>query len=384
VDVEVKDVSNDYITVYLASTHDFSSDGEWEIEWDTTQLRHDADYLIRFRSYDGMDFSSWVEVAITADNPPDAGNNQPQFNPSEWVSEVTLFCDTESSSANRCTTIEMDLMEFFSDADGDIQFISVFNDTSDSADDNYAIVINVAGDGLAHYNPADMFFYDPDMNSWTLNDVIFIATDSHNSKVNSLPISFIVIPIHFSIDSPEESWVELDGISVYSGAGLPGKQVTVLIGGIPVNNTIVGENGTWVLGIPASRIQGASATPQFRYSGEFTPGDPIQLGQPEEGGSSWNKIALAGVLLFVLLGVLAYFIVEIEEDEDEHQKSPVIVSAKADEPDDPYAWAKVDDPTPPPIADQGPQLERHEDHPGWLWDPNGEEWVPDPEHLDPE
>jgi hypothetical protein len=384
VDVEVKDVSNDYITVHLASTHDFTSEGEWEIEWDTTQLRHDADYLIRLRSYDGMDFSSWVEVGIIADNPPDAGNNQPQFNPSEWVSEITLFCDTESSSANRCTTIEMDLMEFFSDADGDIQFISVFNDTSDPADDNYAIVINVAGDGMAYYNPADMFFYDPDISSWTLNDVIFIATDSHNSKVNSLPISFTVIPIQFSIDSPEEAWVELDGISVYSGVGLPGKQVTVLIGGITVNNTIVADNGTWVLGIPASRIQGDSATPQFSYSGEFTPGDPIQLGQPEEEGSNWNRIALVGVLVFALLGALAYFIFEIEDDDDEYGKSPVAPLVEPDEPDDPYAWAKVDAPIPPTTVDRGQQLERHEEHPGWLWDPIREEWAPDPEYHDSE
>ena len=384
VDVEVKDVSNDYITVHLASTHEFSSDGEWELEWDTTQLRHDADYLIRFRSYDGMDFSSWAEVGIIADNPPDAGNNQPLFNPNEWVGEITLFCDTESSSANRCTTAEIDLMEFFSDTDGDIQYISVFNDTSDSADDNFAIVINVGGDGLAYYNPADMFFYDPDIGSWTLIDVIFIATDSYGSKVNSLPISFTVVPIQFSIEPPEESWVELDGISVYSGVGLPGKQVTVLIGGIPVNNTIVAEDGTWVLGIPASRIQGSSATPQFSYSGDFTPGEPIQLGQPEEEGSNWNKIALGVLIVIVLLGALAYFLVEIEEDDDEYQKSPVSLSTEPDEPDDPYAWAKADAPTPLPITEQSPQLERHEDHPGWLWDPIKGEWVTDPEYHDSE
>jgi hypothetical protein len=274
-------------------------------------------------------------------------------------------------------------MEFFSDTDGDIQYISVFNDTSDSADDNFAIVINVGGDGLAYYNPADMFFYDPDIGSWTLNDVIFIATDSFGSKVNSLPISFTVVPIQFSIESPEESWVELDGISVYSGAGLPGKQVTVLIGGIPVNNTIVGEDGTWVLGIPASRIQGSSATPQFSYSGDFTPGEPIQLGQPEEEGSNWNKIALGGVIVIVLFGALAYFLVEIEDD-DEYQKSPATLSTELDEPDDPYAWAKADDQTPPPIAEQNPQLEQHEDYPGWLWNPIEEEWVADPEYHDPE
>jgi hypothetical protein len=327
-----------------------------------------------------LDFSSWVEVGIIADNPPDADNNQPVFDPAEWLSEITLFCDTESSSSNRCTTAEIDLLKFFSDADGDIQYISVFNDTSDAIDDNFAIVISVGGDGIAHYNPADMFFYDPDMDSWTLNDVIFIATDSFNSKVNSLPVSFIVVPIHFSIEPPEQSWVEVDGIMVYSGVGLPGKQVSVLIGGLPVNNTIVTEDGTWELGIPASRIQGTSVTPQFSYSGELSPGERIHLGQPEEEGTNW-KIAFGGVFVIVLLvGALAYFLLEFEEEDDEYEKSPVTFSAEPEEPDDPYAWAKSANPAPSPIVDDSSQLERREDHPGWLWDPAKEEWVPDSDY----
>ena len=383
VDVEVKDVSNDYIAVHYAFTHEFSPNGEWEIEWDTTQLRHDADYLIRVRSYDGLDFSSWVEVGITADNPPDADNNQPVFDPAEWLSEITLFCDTESSSANRCTTAKINLLDFFSDVDGDIQYISVFNDTSDAIDDNFAIVISVGGDGIAHYNPADMFFYDPDMDSWTLNDVIFIATDLFNSKVNSLPVSFIVVPIHFSIEPPEQSWVEVDGIMVYSGVGLPGKQVSVLIGGLPVNNTIVTEDGTWELGIPASRIQGTSVTPQFSYSGELSSGERIHLGQPEAEGTNWSKVAFGGVFVIVLLAALVYFLVEIEEEDDEYEKSPETFSAEPEEPEDPYAWAKSADSTPSPIVDDSSQLEQREDHPGWSWDPAKEEWAPDPDYHGP-
>jgi hypothetical protein len=383
VDVEVKDVSNDFITVHYASTNEFSTNGEWEIEWDTTQLRHDSDYLIRIRSYDGLDFSGWAEVGITADNPPDADNNQPVFDPAEWLSEITLFCDTESSSANRCTTANIDLLDFFSDSDGDIQYISVFNDTSGATDDNFAIVISVGGDGIAHYNPADMFFYDPDMDSWTLNDVIFIATDSFNSKVNSLPVSFIVVPIQFSIQPPEQSWVEVDGIMLYSGVGLPGKQVSVLIGGLSVNNTIVTGDGTWELGIPASRIQGTSVIPQFSYSGELSFGNRIHLGQPESEGTNWSGIVFGGVFVIVLLGALAYFLIEIEEEEDESEKSPVAFSAELEEPDDPYAWAKSSDSTPSAIVDDSLQLEQHEDHPGWLWDPAKEEWAPDPDYHDP-
>ena len=78
VDLEVKDVSNDYVSVFETSTSEFSEDGVWEIEWDTTQLRHDAEYLLRFRSYDGIDYSSWTEVSIVADNPPNTSERTVQ------------------------------------------------------------------------------------------------------------------------------------------------------------------------------------------------------------------------------------------------------------------------------------------------------------------
>ena len=105
VDLEVKDVSNDYVSVFETSTSEFSEDGVWEIEWDTTQLRHDAEYLLRFRSYDGIDYSSWTEVSIIADNPPNADNNQPEFDSSNWQSRNNPLCDSESNSVDKCTTV---------------------------------------------------------------------------------------------------------------------------------------------------------------------------------------------------------------------------------------------------------------------------------------
>jgi len=107
------------------------------------------------------------------------------------------------------------------------------------------------------------------------------------------------------------------------------------------------------------------------------------LGQPEAEGTNWGGIALGGVFVIVLLGALAYFFVEIEEEDDEYEKSPVTFSAEPEEPDDPYAWAKSADPTPPPIVDDSSQLERREDHLGWLWDSAKEEWTPDPDYHGP-
>ncbi len=363
VDLEVKDVSNDYVSVFETSTSEFSEDGIWEIEWDTTQLRHDAEYLLRFRSYDGIDYSSWTEVTIVADNPPNADNNQPEFDSSGWQSEITLYCDSESNSVDKCTTVEIDLKEYFSDADNDIQFISVYNDTSIDSDDRHALVVGVGTDGIARYDPADMLFFDDDMESWTLNNVIFIATDAWDSRVNSNPVNFIVVPLQFSIQEPEQSWVEDDEMAIYSGIGLPGKQVSVLIGGNPVNNTIVSEDGTWELGIPASRIKGDSSIPKFTYAGQTTEVSAISKGEPTPESTNWGMIGAVSVLAILSLAALAYFtgFIGIEIDEEDEYKTPVqIPKDYGDE-------------------EEESSLERYDDHPGWLWDAASDEWVPDPD-----
>jgi hypothetical protein len=107
------------------------------------------------------------------------------------------------------------------------------------------------------------------------------------------------------------------------------------------------------------------------------------LGQPEAEGTNWGKVAFGSVFVLVLLAALVYFLVEIEEEDDEYEKSPETFSAEPEEPDDPYAWAKSAESTPSPIVDNSSQLEQHEDHPGWSWDPAKEEWSPDPDYHGP-
>ena len=369
VDLEVKDVSNEYISVFETSTSEFSDEGKWEILWDTTELRHNAEYLLRFRSYDGIDFSDWVEVSIVADNPPNAGNNRPQFDSTGWASEFTLYCDVDSNSVDKCTTVEIDLNEFFSDLDNDIEFISVYNDASTESDDRFPLVVGVGTDGVARYNPADMLFFDDDMDSWTLESVIFIATDSWDSRANSDPVTFRVVPLKFSIQEPEKSWVEEDEMAFYSGYGLPGKQVSVLIGGVPVNTTVVWPNGTWELGIPGSRINGASSTPEFTYGGESTQVGEITKGEPEKDSKNQNLIYLLSASAIVSLLALAYFsgFIGIEiEDEEETQKTP----------------AQIPDGYGEGANESNSHLQKYDDHPGWLWDSASEEWVVDPDFED--
>ena len=154
VDFEIKDVANNYLLVLSDSITDFAPNGAWSMEWDSTNLMHDMQYLVRFRSYDGYDYSEWEEAVIVADNPPDAGNSQPTFASTGWSDEIILFCETESQSQDRCTRGEIDLLDYFDDVDpGQELILSVYDDESTASDDHFGIVINVAMSGVATYNP---------------------------------------------------------------------------------------------------------------------------------------------------------------------------------------------------------------------------------------
>lgn len=98
----------------------------------------------------------------------------------------------------------------------------------------------------------------------------------------------------------------------------------------------------------------------------------------------FGSILLIAILALVVLGGLVYFFVEFEVEEDEMLEGTAEAHQDADEPEDPYAWAKdiessnVEDETEPTS-----RLQKHDDHPGWLWDPDIQEWVPDPEYQQP-
>ncbi|MGY8715423.1 MAG: hypothetical protein ACKVI6_03185 [Candidatus Poseidoniales archaeon] len=360
VDIEIKDVQNEYIIIHSLSISEFSDNGEWNYSWDSRQLKHDSTYLLRFRSYDGYDFSSWTELEIIADNPLDADNNQPTFTSEGWVENNILYCDINSKSSSRCTTIELNLLEFFEDQDYDIQYISVYNGQN-SYDDNYGIVIKVSSNGIATYNPTDMNFYDNDISTWSLLDVIFVATDSFGSKINSDPISFTVEPIEFKINDLDYDTIEEEGVMLYSGTGLPGKTITVIVGGNQINSTIVSENSTWILGIPASRLPDNVASPKFSMGGQ----DPIQVadifvGPFEEQGYPTGLII---VVIIIIIGIvtLAYFFVELEVDEQEKE------SLEGDSD-----FGSTNDES---------ILQKHDDHPGWLWNPIDKEWIEDTEYV---
>ena len=95
------------------------------------------------------------------------------------------------------------------------------------------------------------------------------------------------------------------------------------------------------------------------------------------------------IIVLVLLAVIAglvYFFVEIEEEEDEQlDGTSEAKHGSEEEEDDTYAWAKEAGIREQPEAETSSpasRLQKHDDHPGWLWDLDNEEWVPDPDHSD--
>ena len=358
VDITVRDIFNGDIIVHQQSVSDFETNGAWSTTWDPTILQHDFEYEIDVQSYDGYDYSDMTTISIIADNPSDAGNNQPVFNSENWMQEITLYCEIESQSQDRCTKAEIDLNQFFTEIDnGQDLILSVF-DSEATSDDNFALVINVGQDGIAVYDPISMFFYDSDMDAWTLENVIFVATDPFGSKEISLDVTFTVIPISFLIDVPDVTVVK-DGESVtFSGVGLPGKTVTALINKVPANNTVVNSDSTWSLDIPSSRFDEGPVTPDFRYVGsDYSSGVQISVGAADDGMSSL-MIGIISIVILALLGaVFVYFFVEIEDDGD-------------DENDD---ISSIDS-----TENMDSKVEESTD--GWIWDEESNEWIEDPNY----
>ena len=359
VDVEVFDVSNGFINVFTGAVTEIESNGYWEMEWDSRILTHNMQYLIKARSYDGYEYSDWMEVQVVADNPPDADNNRPTFDSTNWQTEITLFCEFDTTSQNPCTKAEINLLEFFDDADGiNSLILSVYDDEAKSSDDEFGLVINIGVDGVAFYDPKAMGFYNEDMDTWSLSNVIFVATDPFGSKEISTPVSFNVVPIEFYVGPPNQNTASEDELIIFSGSGLPGKTVRVTLGGIQVNSTVVLDNSTWELGIPGAMLS-KPVIPVFSISGsESIQGEEISPPSSDGGISPVMIIAIVVVIIALLAGTLFFSGVVTFEEDDEESDGAEGVDTK------------------------GEHLVKSDDHPGWLWDAEKEEWVPDPDHID--
>ena len=383
---------------------DIMPNGGWATTWDTTNLVHNYHYIIEVRSFDGFQYSEAASIEVIIDNPPNQDNNRPVFNSTAWPDSVTIFCEETGSSQNRCGSgHNIDLTEFFSDPDGDDLTYYVLDIADKLEDDYHDEVITIGSNGIANYNPITMSFYLPNMEDWSLSDVVFEVRDSAGSIVASDPLNFDVVGVSFSsqcaglmVDGgfvagcPAE--VSQTDTLVFTGSGRPTVNVVgETSGGIRLGNTEVSDDGTWTLEIPANRLDKGDNTIVFEYGSVEQPtnaGSEITVEGGDEEGSGlfmWIGLGLLALIVLAALGaVFVFFFVEFEDEEFEDEMMA------PEQEVDPYAWAKAKQQEQAPAVQQpvaqqpvvqqqtaaAPQVAGY---PGWKWDAEQNKWVPDNE-----
>jgi len=182
-----------------------------------------------------------------------------------------------------------------------------------------------------------------------MEDVVFLAQDEFGSKVQSDPVDFVVIPTIFSVDPPDKDTLSgTDKGIVFQGTGIPGRAVTAYIEANPANSTVVSDDSTWSMLIPANRIVG-TVTPEFTMGvGDSIYGQSISDGS-DQGSDFPLGIVVAVLLVLAILGLTAARFIEFDADE----------------------------PLKTTEDDKTERYTRDPDHPGWKWDVEAAEWIPD-------
>ena len=372
----------------------FAPNGAWSAIWDTSDLIHDQQYDLVVRAYDGEDYSQEVRNRIIIDNPSDLNNLAPTFNDTGWASTVTIFCDADSSSIDRCGAgAVIDLTQFFSDPDGigstsDALVFDIYDDLSNLEDDDYMYYINLDSQGIATYNPPYVQSGSA-VTEWSLIGVMFEARDIYDSVVYSYKINFVVKSVSFTVERVDSGEIAFDHPAVFRGQGLPGSTVEALIqqGGLRVNSTRVLSDGTWEMDISMNQLNTeGSRNIIFEMDGQVFQDNSNSKDQSwslrvasDSGETSGMVMMILGVIaLIAILAAGAFFFIEFEEFDEEESAAEQV--SETDE--DPYAWAKAKLAPEIPVREAVQQVATVEvsQHPGWLWDAESNQWVPDPNY----
>lgn len=409
IEVDVIETSTG-IRTSLPNVYQFAGDGTWELEWDTSSYDHLSQYQIEARSFDGTDYSVARSVLITVSNPTDVGNMPPEFNSTAWseIATYKIYCDRGSKAQGRCGFgLEFDLNDYFKDPEGKPLNFAIDGDAADFNEHDVLMfsVIHISQDGIVTYQPeVDMGSHYSEETQWSFLDVTFIAWDEFDYKVKSDVLNIIVVPVDFTFEIFNSGAVDDGNPAVFVGTGRPGETVKAYLtrGHLPLNETVVDADGNWRMVINRNLFpsDGGSIDVTFVYAStdyELAKGVNVE---GQNSGMAWWAISLIVIgLLVAILGILAYFFVEFEDEEDEF-------TMQGEEPkEDPYAWGRerqqqeqqaaaaqqqaaaaqqyqpqgLAQPDPQPtIAPQPTQpAQPASQHPGWQWDAQTQQWVPD-------
>ena len=366
----------------------------WSAVWDTSKLIHERQYEIRVKAYDGEDYSVEDVVRITISKPSNANNIPPQFNSTAWPNQVTIFCVVGSTSENQCGGgAAIDLKQYFSDPDSSFDQLSIdfLDDQTDPNDDSHPYFITIDSEGFARYDPA-ISQSNEDIATWTIDNVRFIVRDTSDEFALSRDITFFVQAIEFGVerDNPTGT-VTATSTANFSGTGLPGARIEARSADSEtlIKTVVVGETGTWKMALTLQDMNDASNDLKFLMDGQTFGGSSepetfsVVVGEADEGS---NLFLIIGIVIaaLVLLGGVGYFFIEFEDIEEEG----FAASEETQEKEDPYAWGRKETPQipeqqPAAVPIQPAQTQSSAQHPGWLWDQETNQWVPDPNYQPP-
>ena len=383
----------------ITVTQDLLQGGQFNTTWNkntvwrTQNLPHNSMYEIVVRAFDGESYSEEESRTITIDNSVD--NSPPSFNPAGWANTVVIYCDANSKSLDRCGVgATFDLPQYFSDPEDSLLRFDVYNEPNVPTDDLYYDYISISSEGIATYNPPATRF--DDVSEWSLVQLKFIATDSSDLWEVSRSVNVIVKLVSFDVAREGTGIISDSEPAIFSGQGLPESLVKARFDsktGQMINSTRVLADGTWSMQISASQL-GSRGTGEvvFEMDGQIfadESGDDaifeLSSKSASEGGNMMLYVVIALVVIAILIAVGAFFFTFEEFDEEEENNQTAQVQA------DPYAWAKAKQ-----VPEIAPQIaaqpvvqqvvaqavpQQTSQHPGWLWDAQTNQWVPDPNYV---
>ena len=265
------------------------------------------------------------------------------------------------------------------------------DDQTDPSDDSHPYFITIDSEGFARYDPA-ISQSNEDITTWTIENVRFIVRDASDESALSRDVTFFVQAIQFGVerDNPTGT-VTATSTANFSGTGLPGARIEARSAASEtlIKTVVVGETGTWTMALTLQDMNDASNELKFLMDGQTFGGSSepetfsVAVGEADEG---LNLFLIVGIVIaaLVLLGGVGYFFIEFEDIEEEgfaeHEETQ--------EKEDPYAWgrkeaAQIPEQQPATVPIQSAQPQSSAQHPGWLWDQETNQWVPDPNYQPP-